>query len=57
MTPLTDQGFKLFKNTVFNQICPSLISAVLDSISRERSGELVDSDLLKKVVDVFLYLS
>lgn len=33
------------------------MQAILDNINRERDGELIDVDLLKKVVDIFLYLS
>jgi cullin 1 len=57
LTPLTDQGYKQFKTVVFGPILHNIISAILDSIHREREGELIDDDLLKKVVEIFLFLS
>lgn len=29
----------------------------MENIKKEREGELIDTDLLKKVVDIFLFLS
>ena len=57
LTPLTDQGYKIFKNVVFQPLIQNVTQAILDDIRKEREGELVDVDLLKKIVDIFLYLS
>ena len=57
LTPLTDQGFKIFKAVVFQPLIHQIIQAVLDNIRRERAGELVDVQLLKETIGIFLYLS
>jgi cullin 1 len=57
LTPLTDQGYKIFKSVVFGPILNNIIGAILDCINREREGELIDDGLLKKVVEIFLFLS
>lgn len=57
LTPLTDQGYKIFKTVVFSPIMNNIISAILECIHREREGELIDDDLLKKVIEIFLFLS
>jgi cullin 1 len=57
LTPLTDQGFKIFKGYVFQPLLTQITGAVLGAVQRERMEELVDVDLLKKTVDIFIYLS
>jgi cullin 1 len=57
LTPLSEQGFKLFKGFVFQPLVSRITSAVLHAITRERHEELVDVDLLKKTVDIYVYLS
>mmetsp|Transcript_298 Transcript_298/g.327 ORF Transcript_298/g.327 Transcript_298/m.327 type:complete len:80 (+) Transcript_298:325-564(+) len=57
VTPLTDQGNKLFKNVVFNQMNQQIVTAVLDMVNREREGDLVDDALLKDIIEIFLFLS
>jgi cullin 1 len=57
LTPLTDQGYKIFKGVVFQPLIGPITSAILENIRKEREGELVDTDLLKKVIDIYLFLS
>jgi hypothetical protein len=35
----------------------SISNALLKMIEKERNGDLVDTDLLKKIIDIFLFLS
>jgi chromosome condensin MukBEF MukE localization factor len=35
----------------------NITDAILEDIRREREGELIDVDLLKRVVEIFLFLS
>mmetsp|Transcript_20066 Transcript_20066/g.14783 ORF Transcript_20066/g.14783 Transcript_20066/m.14783 type:complete len:132 (+) Transcript_20066:317-712(+) len=55
--PLTEQGYKLFKVCVFNQMSSQIIQAVLEMVTMEREGDPVDDSLLKDVVEIFLFLS
>ncbi len=55
--PLTDQGYKIFKGVVFGPLIKNITDAIKEDIRREREGELVDVDLLKRVVEIFLFLS
>lgn len=57
MTPLTDQGFKIFKTVVFQPLLNNITQAVLSAIDRERNEELVDVDLMKKTVEIYIFLS
>lgn len=57
LTPLTDQGYKIFKTVVFTPLISNITVAVLENIRKEREGELIDDDLVKKVIDIFLFLS
>jgi hypothetical protein len=57
LTPLTDQGYKIFKGIVFAPIIPNVTNAILENIKKERNGEFIDDALMKKVVDIYLYLS
>ena len=57
MTPLTDQGFKIFKTVVFQPLLTNITQAVLSAIDRERNEELVDVDLMKKTVEIYIFLS
>lgn len=57
LTPLTDQGFKIFKGVIFQPLIQNIVNAILEDIRKEREGELIEVDLLKKVVDIFLFLS
>lgn len=57
LTPLTDQGYKIFKGVIFQPLIGNITSAILENIRKEREGELVDTDLLKKVIDIYLFLS
>lgn len=57
LTPLTDQGYKVFNGVIFQPLIQNITDAILNNIQREREGELVQIDLLKKVVDIYLFLS
>ena len=57
LTPLTDQGYKLFKGVVFQPLITNITSAVLGAIKRERQEELIDIDLVKKTVEIYVFLS
>jgi Cullin family len=35
----------------------NIVDAILEDIRKEREGELIEVDLLKKVVEMFLFLS
>ena len=57
LTSLKDQGYKIFKGTVFLPLQTSIIAAVLEQIEKERNGQLVNKDLIKTTVEIFCYLS
>lgn len=57
LTPLTDQGFKIFKGYVFQPLITHITNAVLQAINKERNEELINIDILKKTIDIFLFLS
>jgi cullin 1 len=57
LTPLTEQGYKIFKGQVFQPLITQITTAVLTAIQRERSEELIDVDLLKNTIDIYLFLS
>jgi hypothetical protein len=57
LTPLTDQGFKIFKTVLFQPLLNNITQAVLSAIDRERNEELVDVDLMKKTVEIYIFLS
>ena len=35
----------------------NITDAILEDIRKEREGELIDVDLLKRIVEIFLFLS
>lgn len=55
--PLTDQGYKIFKGVIFHPLMKGITDAILEDIRKEREGELVDVALLKRSVEIFLFLS
>ena len=57
VAPLYDQGLKLFKGVVFSPLIQPITNAILEGIRKEREGELVEVDLLKKTVEIYLQLS
>lgn len=57
MTPLTEQGYKIFKTVVFQPLINNITQGVLSAIERERNEELVDVDLMKKTVEIYIFLS
>jgi hypothetical protein len=57
-TKLGDQGFKIFKEVVFQPLCENTTAAVVAEIRKQREGEeLTDIELLKGAVTIFLTLS
>jgi len=57
LTPLTEQGYKIFKTVVFQPLINNITQGVLSAIERERNEELVDVDLMKKTVEIYIFLS
>jgi hypothetical protein len=54
---LTEQGYKIFKTVVFQPLINNITQAILSAIERERNEELVDVDLMKKTVEIYIFLS
>jgi len=50
---LHEAGLEKFRTIVFDQVCSDFVTAILGQINKEREGEVVDRDLLKKSVAVF----
>jgi cullin 1 len=50
---LLDAGNNAFREVVFDEISSDVTAAMLELISKERGGESVDTELLKKVVEVY----
>ena len=57
LTPLALQGQKIFKTVIFQPLITNITQSILNAISRERNEELVDVDLLKKTIEIYLSLS
>lgn len=57
LTPLALQGLKIFKSVIFHPLTTNITYSVLNAIQRERNEELVDVDLLKKTIEIYLNLS
>jgi cullin 1 len=57
LTPLLLQGTKIFKTVIFQPLVTNITQSVLYAIDRERNEELVDVDLIKKTIEIFLSLS
>ena len=57
LTPLTEQGYKIFKGVVFSPLIANVTAAVEENIRKERNGELIDDSLLKEIVEIYLHLS
>ena len=47
----------MFKQVVFQPMMTDIINAILKEIETERNGSLIDRDLMKEVVEIFLFLS
>lgn len=57
-TKLSDQGFKIFKETVFQPLCGQTTEAIVEEIKKQREGEeMIDVELLKGTVSIYLTLS
>ena len=57
LTPLSLQGYKIFKSVVFQPLLTHITQSVLNAITRERNEELVDVDTIKRTVEIYLNLS
>ena len=58
VTNLSDQGFKIFKNTIFQPLCDSTTAAITAEIMKQRNDEImIDVELLKGTVEIYLKLS
>ncbi len=57
LTPLTLQGFKIFKSVIFQPLITNITQSILNAIQRERDEELIDVELLKKTIEIFISLS
>ena len=50
-TPLSPQGFKIFKEVVFQPLCENTTAAIVAEIGKQRNGEeMLDVGLLKGTV-------
>jgi len=52
--PLKEQGYKLYKETVFDSYTLKARTCILNAIARERASEEQDRHLLREAVDVFV---
>ena len=35
----------------------SVTNSIIENINKERNGELIDTDLMKKVINIYIFLS
>jgi len=57
-TKLSDQGFKIFKEVVFQPMCDNTTLAISNEVLKQRNGEeMIDVELLKGSVAIYLTLS
>lgn len=59
---LSDQGFKIFKEVVFNPICDEVTKAIVDITRAQREGQeehdvMTQSQMLRDTVKIYLRLS
>jgi len=54
LKPLLEAGLCAFKKEVYEEVKVDVVTAILAIVAREREGEIVDTSLLKKCVDVFV---
>lgn len=52
--PLVDQGFRIYKEVVFDRFAPTAAEYILSAVSRERDGDVLDHAQLQKAVAVFV---
>jgi cullin 1 len=53
---LNNKGIKVFLEAVFEEVKVDLRSALLNIIEQERAGDLVDHDLIKGIVEMYIDL-
>ena len=57
-TKLSDQGYKIFKEVVFQPLCDNTTQAIVAEIKKQRDGdEMIDLQLLQGSVAIYLNLS
>ena len=54
---LSEQGFAQFKAEIFGRMLNKITDALLQQIEKNRANELVDIDLIRKVVSIYSFLS
>ena len=54
---LTDQGFAQFKAEIFGIMLQKITEAVLQEVDKDRNNMPVDTDLIKEIVSIYIYLS
>jgi len=52
--PLKDQGYRLYKEMVFDKFCSTASTFILNAIQKERESEVQDRHLLSQAVQVFV---
>ena len=50
---LQEAGMEAFKTVLYDRIKSNVVSAMLDLVTRERNGEVVDTQMLKVCVEIF----
>jgi len=54
--PLGTKGYSIFQTHIFDQVRKDTRKAILDLITAERRGEVIDHELVKGVIEMFLDL-
>jgi hypothetical protein len=54
---LTEKGYKIYKLVIFNCLFNYINEAILSLIADERDGNMVDTGLLKNIIEVYNTLS
>jgi cullin 1 len=54
LIPLQDAGVKAFKVEVFDHVKKEVTSALLEQINMDREGELIDTSLIKKCIEIYI---
>lgn len=57
-TPTTSQvGLQLFRDDVLNESLETLFEHIIDQINRERNGKLINSQILRSIIDLLKHLT
>ena len=58
VTNLNDQGYKIFKDTIFQPLCDNTTTAITSEIMKQRNEEaMIDIEILRGSVTIYLKLS